>query len=135
MRNIKRSVYDDHLVHLADLKNLRNETSVPCRDTDLLLEALAQIDLELGRLRPLMVGRVRPYIDAVRSLCILLSPLPPASGSEVFCLLRQNLNRLAREANKTEQQRPLLGGESAGRPRKRSRRSSRTARMASGSSQ
>jgi hypothetical protein len=87
----------DPFAALASLSNLRRETAIPCRDTDLLLDALGQIERELGRIRQCAPSTLHLYLDAVCSLCVLLSPIPPTRDSDVFALLRHNLLRLGHD--------------------------------------
>jgi len=88
----------DRLVRLADPINLRIETAVPCRDTDLLLEALGRVEQELGLIGRRAPRSLRLRLDAVRSLCVILSPVPLASRSQVFAALRRNVPQMTRSA-------------------------------------
>lgn len=87
----------DRLAAFATPRVLHNQTTVPCRDTDTLLEALAQIRAELGTIVAALPARspARPRLTAIQSLCAMLSPLPPKRGTAAFDLIEAALKSAA----------------------------------------
>ena len=105
----------DRLVRLADPFNLCKETAVPCRDTDLLLEALGRIEQELGLIGRRAPRLLRIRLDAVRSLCVILSPVPLASRSQVFAALRRNVAQMTRSGSVRRRRISMRGATAARR--------------------
>lgn len=83
----------DRLAAFATPRALHNQTTVACRDTDTLLEALSQIRAEIGSVLTSLPARspARARLVAIQSLCAMLSPLPPKRGTAAFDMIEAAL--------------------------------------------